>query len=254
MMHVITDFAAKLLALSSGICSITRLHKHLGQELEMDRATNTLTRSVFFVCSVFLVTQWLCVSPAAAQPLYAYSSGRGVVTFTTARPEGRAFWEVKPKQPSYSGFANHGYDYRWTANPIPTRYDELILQLARSYQLEPALVKAVMHVESAFNTGARSYKGAMGLMQLMPDTARRFGIRNAYNPVENVTGGVRYLRWLFRYFDGNITHVLAGYNAGEKAVSRYGGIPPYSETRDYVRRVLRMRDLYRRDYSGRTES
>jgi soluble lytic murein transglycosylase-like protein len=220
----------------------------------MYRATNILTRCACVLSCIFLVADLLCASPADAQQLYAYSSGRGVVTFTTARPEGRAFWEVKPRQPSYSGFANHGYDYRWTSSPIPTKYDELILQLARSYQLEPALVKAVMHVESAFNTGARSGKGAMGLMQLMPDTARRFGIRDAYNPVENVTGGVRYLRWLFRYFDGNITHVLAGYNAGEKAVSRYGGIPPYSETRDYVRRVLRMRELYRRDYSGRTES
>lgn len=255
MIQLITILAANLLAHASGICSITGMHKHLGRE-EMYREENRLTRCTCAAAAGFVFFTVLCLSAsdAAAQQLYAFSSGRGIVTFTTSRPEGRSFWEVKPRQPSYSGFVNRGFDYHWTANAIPTKYDDLILQLARSYQLEPALVKAVMHVESAFNSGARSYKGAMGLMQLMPDTARRFGIRDAYNPVENVTGGVRYLRWLFRYFDGNITHVLAGYNAGEKAVSRFGGIPPYSETRDYVRRVLRMRDLYRRDYSGRTES
>ena len=159
------------------------------------------------------------------------------------------------RAPSYSTFVYGGESsYRWVGYPVPSKYDDLITQLARSYRLEPALVKAVMHCESAFNPSARSHKGATGLMQLMPDTARRFGVRNIYNPVENVTGGVRYLQWLFRYFDGNIHHVLAGYNAGENAVTRYDGIPPYTETRDYVRRVLKMRDLYRRDYSGQTTS
>ncbi len=193
-------------------------------------------------------------SPVAAQELYAYSSGRGVITFTSVRPEGHAYWAVKPRNPVYSTFVNKGFDYRWVPHAVATRYDDIILQLARAYKVEPALVKAVMHVESAFNSSATSNKGAMGLMQLMPDTARRFGVQNAYSPVENVTGGVRYLSWLFRYFDGNVIHMIAGYNAGERSVDKFGGIPPFAETRDYVRRVLRMRDLYRRDYTGRTES
>ena len=88
-------------------------------------------------------------------------------------------------------------------------------------------------------------------MQLMPGTANRFGVRNVYHPADNVLGGVRYLRWLFTYFNGNVPLVLAGYNAGEGAVNRYGGIPPYRETRDYVRRVLKMRDVYRCDYEGK---
>ncbi|HQH27663.1 MAG TPA: lytic transglycosylase domain-containing protein [Oligoflexia bacterium] len=209
------------------------------------------------VCSASLfVLFFVQLQPALAQQLYAYRSPRGVVTFTSSRPSSQKdFWEVKPRAPSYSTFVHGGEgSYRWVGYPVASKYDDLIIQLARSYQLEPALVKAVMHCESAFNPSARSHKGATGLMQLMPDTARRFGVHNIYNPVENVTGGVRYLKWLFRHFDGNIHHVLAGYNAGENAVTRYAGIPPYAETRDYVRRVLKMRDLYRRDYSGQASS
>lgn len=213
----------------------------------MNRLLYSALVSIFFLALTPL-------SSAFAQQLYAYSSGRGVITFTSQRPEGRAYWEVKPRTPVYSTFINKGFDYQWVPYAVASRYDDIILQLARAYQLEPALVKAVMHVESAFNSSARSNKGAMGLMQLMPSTARRFGVQNAYSPVQNVVGGVRYLSWLFRYFNGNVVQVLAGYNAGEGAVQQYQGVPPYAETRDYVRRVLRMRDLYRRDYSGRTES
>lgn len=192
----------------------------------------------------------LPASPACGQELFGYTSGRGVITFTSRKPEGRAYWVVRPRQPSFSTIIQRGWGYRWSSHPRPSQYDELILELSKLYQLEPALVKAVMHVESAFNSSARSSAGAMGLMQLMPDTARRFGIRNAYHPIENVVGGMRYLRWLFEHFNGNVHNMLAGYNAGENAVHRFGGIPPYNETQNYVRRVLELRDMYRGDYSG----
>ena len=133
---------------------------------------------------------------------------------------------------------------------MKSQYDSMISQLAKAHKLEPALVKAVVHVESAFRAKARSHAGAQGLMQLMPATARRFGVRNPYHPPENLLGGVRYLRWLYTHFGGNVVHVLAGYNAGENAVKRYGGVPPYRETKNYVRRVLAMRDLYRCDFAG----
>jgi soluble lytic murein transglycosylase-like protein len=109
--------------------------------------------------------------------------------------------------------------------------------LAPEYQLPPHLVLAFMAVESNFDPNAQSPKNAQGLMQLIPDTAARFGVRNLKDPVQNIRGGMAYLRWLMAYFEGDITLVAAAYNAGEKAVERYLGVPPYAETRLYVRKI-----------------
>ena len=121
-----------------------------------------------------------------------------------------------------------------------------IQRVAATYQLEPALLHAVISAESAYNPQARSPKGARGLMQLMPDTARRFGVSDPYEPTDNLHGGARYLRWLLDLFT-DLRLALAAYNAGEGAVQRYGNaIPPYPETRTYVRRVLDFYQQYRR--------
>ncbi len=112
-----------------------------------------------------------------------------------------------------------------------------VYRLAPEYGLDPRLVIAVIEVESGFDPRARSPKGAMGLMQLMPQTARRFGVKDPWDPVQNLRGGMAYLRWLLDRFDGDLALVLAGYNAGEKAVERYRGVPPYRETRRYVQRI-----------------
>lgn len=120
----------------------------------------------------------------------------------------------------------------------PAPIVELVEQLAPQYQLQPHLVLAVIQVESNFDALALSPKNARGLMQLIPDTAARFNVRNAFDPVQNLRGGMAYLRWLLAYFEGDLTLALAAYNAGEGAVERYRGIPPYRETRDYVRRIL----------------
>ncbi|MCM2297691.1 transglycosylase SLT domain-containing protein [Rhodoferax sp.] len=106
------------------------------------------------------------------------------------------------------------------------------------YALDPKLVLSVIAVESNFDTGAQSPKAAMGLMQLIPDTAERFNVRNAYDATQNLRGGMRYLRWLLSYYRGNITYAAAAYNAGEGRVDRYKGVPPFPETRAYVKRVL----------------
>ncbi|RTZ71698.1 MAG: lytic transglycosylase [Gammaproteobacteria bacterium] len=111
--------------------------------------------------------------------------------------------------------------------------------LAPEYQLDPELVLAVITAESNFNPKARSPKGALGLMQLIPETAKRFGVKDPLDPLQNLRGGMAYLRWLLDYFDSNVALALAGYNAGEKAVDRHKGIPPYRETRNYVRRITR---------------
>lgn len=110
---------------------------------------------------------------------------------------------------------------------------------ARKHRLDPALVLAVVSVESAFRPDAVSPKGAQGLMQLMPGTAASLGVRDPFDPEQNLDGGVRYLRGLVEQYGGNLIKALAAYNAGSGAVSRHGGVPPYRETREYVKRVLR---------------
>jgi hypothetical protein len=115
--------------------------------------------------------------------------------------------------------------------------DEYIEQVALQHQVNPDLVHAVIEVESAWNPKARSRKGALGLMQLMPKTAARFGVRDLFDPQENIEGGVRYLRFLLDRFHGNLKYSLAAYNAGEGAVAAWGDVPPYEETQTYLKRI-----------------
>ena len=134
---------------------------------------------------------------------------------------------------------------RWVAPPppdlpanAPAPIVNFVKLIAPDYQLTPQLVLAIMATESNFNSQALSPRQAQGLMQLIPDTAARFKVRNAMDPAQNIRGGMAYLRWLLAYFEGDVALVAAGYNAGEHAVERYRGVPPYAETRDYVRRIL----------------
>jgi soluble lytic murein transglycosylase-like protein len=120
----------------------------------------------------------------------------------------------------------------------------LVYTLARQYDIDAQLVRAIITVESNFNAGAISRTGAQGLMQLMPATAARYGVGNPFEPKANIEGGIRFLKDLWRYFQGDVHQVLAAYNAGESAVKQYGGIPPYPETRLYVARVLELYNTY----------
>ncbi|HEY5802128.1 MAG TPA: lytic transglycosylase domain-containing protein [Lysobacter sp.] len=124
-------------------------------------------------------------------------------------------------------------------------YRREIASAARDFGVDEAVVRAVIHAESAYNPRALSRVGAQGLMQLMPDTARRFGVANVFDIGQNIRGGVQYLAWLLKRFNGNLTLATAGYNAGEGAVDRYQGVPPYSETQRYVERVAVLTDRYR---------
>jgi soluble lytic murein transglycosylase-like protein len=110
--------------------------------------------------------------------------------------------------------------------------------LSTWYALDPKLVLSVIAAESNFETSALSPKAATGLMQLIPDTAERFNVRNAYNASQNLRGGMRYLRWLLSYYRGNLPYALAAYNAGEGRVDQYRGVPPFKETQAYVRRII----------------
>jgi len=128
--------------------------------------------------------------------------------------------------------------------------DKLVREAAERHKVDPALVRAVIETESNWNPAAKSRKGAVGLMQLIPTTAQRFGVNDAYNPGQNVDAGVRYLKVLLERYRGNLDLALAAYNAGEGAVDRAHGVPAYRETRNYVQRV---QDAYYRPGSGRME-
>ena len=128
-------------------------------------------------------------------------------------------------------------------------YDDLIADVARRHDIDPDLIRAVIHVESGYNSRAVSRAGALGLMQLMPQTGKRFGVTQFFDPSENIEGGVRYLKFLLDLFQNDLSLVIAAYNAGENAVKRFGGIPRYPETQNYVRNVLA---LYGKDQSPRS--
>lgn len=117
---------------------------------------------------------------------------------------------------------------------------DLVHQLAPGYEVDPKLALAIIAVESGFKVHAKSPKNAQGLMQLIPATAQRFRVRNAFDPADNIRGGLAYLQWLLAFFKGNVPLVAAAYNSGERTVEKYRGIPPYPETRDYVRKITRL--------------
>jgi len=132
--------------------------------------------------------------------------------------------------------------------PIPpAQIDALVQQNAATWQVDPALIKAIVANESGFNANATSNVGAQGLMQLMPETAASVGVRDAYDPVQNVAGGTRYLRSLLDRFNGDVRLAVAAYNAGPGAVEKYGDVPPYAETQNYVQNVLGSYQKYRAD-------
>ncbi len=141
-------------------------------------------------------------------------------------------------------------DLKWLAKQRDRRspYDQMIERYADQYNVDPVLVRAVIQVESNFNAACVSNKGARGLMQLMPETAKRYGVSRIFDPEENIRGGVAYLSDLLEMFSYDLPRALAAYNAGEGAVTKHGGIPPYSETRTYVTRALTV--YYGRPYGG----
>ena len=130
-------------------------------------------------------------------------------------------------------------------------YGEEIAAASKKYGVDEAVVRAIIHAESAFNPKALSRVGAQGLMQLMPATARRFGVGDAFDAKQNISGGVQYLAWLLKRFDGDLTLAAAGYNAGEGAVDKYKGVPPYAETKRYVERVGVLAARYRGTLASR---
>jgi soluble lytic murein transglycosylase-like protein len=171
----------------------------------------------------------LGLAPSATAQIYTRVNRDGVIEATNI-PAARGFRLIYPGK----GTLIHSRGFR---GAYRGEFDHHIQAAAAAHGVSMDLIRAVIQVESAFDRLAVSSKGAKGLMQLMPDTARRMGVFDVFDPRQNVMGGARYLRLLLDLFGGNIPLALAAYNAGENAVRRYGGIPPYKETRGYVRKV-----------------
>jgi len=189
-----------------------------------------------------LATTLLVLAAPAGADIYRWIGRDGVVHLADRPLSPSAVRIMRTPRPAAARGARSTRDYRRDRR----RYAPLVERVARALRLDSALVHAVVHVESGYDPRAVSRRGAVGLMQLMPETARRLGVRDRYDPRQNLYGGARYLReLLLRY--RNVALALAAYNAGERAVERHGNrIPPYPETRRYVRKVLaRYRELRR---------
>jgi soluble lytic murein transglycosylase-like protein len=143
-----------------------------------------------------------------------------------------------PEIPADSGLDHDGSDVIAANDPEQLRIAGLVRRLAPDFGVSPRLALSVIRAESNFKAGAISEKNAQGLMQLIPETSARFNVKKPFDPEQNIRGGLAYLRWLLSYFRGDVALVAAAYNAGEGAVNRHRGIPPYAETRSYVRRIL----------------
>lgn len=179
---------------------------------------------------------------STAKPIYQYVKSDGSIAFT----------DRKPVKHSYSVYRTGCYacqlrsSLNWHKIPIyPDKYYLEIAKASKQHNVDPALVRAMIHAESAFKANARSKKGAVGLMQLMPATAKYMGVKRPAQPEQNIFGGVKYLSYLLEKFDGNIRLATAAYNAGPNAVKKYKGIPPFAETKAYVERVGILHNRYR---------
>jgi soluble lytic murein transglycosylase-like protein len=170
---------------------------------------------------------------------YTSKPPKGVAGATALRTIKYSFLET-----CFACAANPGVDFN-TLRLNTSAYAAEIRAAAREHGVDEAVVRAIIHAESAFNPNALSRVGAQGLMQLMPATARRFGVGNPFDAAQNIEGGVQYLAWLLKRFNGDLNLAAAGYNAGEGAVDKYKGVPPYSETQRYVQRVGVLAQRYR---------
>jgi hypothetical protein len=207
---------------------------------------------------------------ALAGNVYQFKDAEGNVLLTNVvdankKPSGNRFKEYKTKVKvtyypdsnihTYKDWGATNRDVAPSQNRNKNAFDRLILDASQRNGVSASLVKAIMHTESGFNPNARSPVGAMGLMQLMPATAKRFGVSSPYDPAQNINGACKYLAYLQRKYQGNLEKMLAGYNAGEGNVDKYGGIPPFAETQDYVPRVLkRYHSLYKNTLSLEDQS
>jgi len=200
-----------------------------------------VTTSIILFCLLFLTT------PSSAG-IYRYEDERGVIHFTNCPRDSKFKLYIRESKEDVGDEKIQSLSILTTkesnlkeSNP----YDSLIYEFSKKYNVDFALIKAMIRAESGFNPIAVSKKGAKGLMQLMPETALRMNVSNIFNPRENIEGGVRYFKYLLSLFNDDLRLSLAAYNAGENLVSELRSIPPYRETVDYVRKVLNYYQSYK---------
>jgi len=182
----------------------------------------------------------LSISAPADADIYRYEDDEGIVHFTDAPTDKRFIIfmrDIKKDKQLRTRF-------KFTSTANPAEFEQIIKTSSDKYGVSASLIKAVIHAESGYNPNAVSHKGASGLMQLMPGTAKSLKVSNSFDPKDNVEGGVKYLRFLLDTFRGDVSLALAAYNAGLSKVAKFGGIPPYAETRTYVNRVLSYMQTY----------
>jgi len=193
-----------------------------------------------------LLLLWAISAGIAQADIYRYVDADGTVHFTNVPQDSRFKIYLKEKKTSDPVTDTLTSEIRDYGEKARARYAKPIQDAARATRLEAALIHAVISAESGYNPFARSRKGAAGLMQLMPETAKRYGVKNRLDPAQNISGGARYLRDLIRLFNNDVQLAVAAYNAGENAVLRAGNrIPPYQETMTYVPRVMTYYRKYR---------
>jgi len=190
------------------------------------------TRALHLVISALLAMALICAVPAAAD-IYRYIDANGVMHFTNTPMSTKYRLYMREPKPS-AAVAN------------ARRFDDLIGEAARFHGLNPALIKAVIKAESDFNPKAVSKKGAMGLMQIMPENFELLKVSDPFNPRQNIMGGSRYLKEMLTRFGRNLQLALAAYNAGPSAVEQYKAIPPFPETRRYIQKVMRFYSAFRK--------
>jgi soluble lytic murein transglycosylase-like protein len=193
-----------------------------------------VTMQLFLLVPLLII---LSIASPASADIYKYEDAQGVIHLTNVPTESGVKYILIMREKRIL------LDRKLGDNM--SRYDDLIIKASEKHKIEPALIKAIIKAESNFNHRAVSPKGARGLMQLMPATASSLQVQDSFHPENNIEGGVRYLRYLLNYFNGNLPLALAAYNAGENAVIRHRGVPPYRETQVYIQRVLSYLDKFR---------
>lgn len=192
-----------------------------------------------------LVLAMFTFSAPAMADMYSYTDANGIMHFSNV-PDNRKYRLILGTQRAGNNPAGASSNTSIQVSRAgKERFAPIVDNAARAHQVDPALLHAVITAESGYNPSVVSPKGAVGLMQLMPETARRYGVENSFDPAQNITGGAKYLSDLLQMFNNNIELAVAAYNAGENAVIRYGySIPPYRETLAYVPKVLKLQKKY----------
>src|SRR3977135_1604972 len=209
------------------------LHNKLPSDDSGCRAIRPMGSARYFACAVVIMMATTTPVVLPDTLVYGYASPTGLLNLTNVPTDAR-IPAVRRKARYHIGVRD-------------IELEQAVRRAAQQHRVQPALLLAVMRAESSFNPTAISKAGAVGLMQLIPETAIRHGVRNLYDANENITGGAKHLRYLLDLFHGNVRLAVAAYNAGERKVDQYGQIPPYKETQDYVKRVLVYYRSYKKD-------